>query len=69
MTGKPETKVMIEYLFGEDGDTGQLWIDIRVNREPYGQIGPFETDGERQRAYDDILSITRSVGAMDVGRA
>ena len=60
-----KTEVVAEYVF-RDMTSGDFWIDIRVNRQPYGSIGPFDTEGERQRAHNDLLNITRSMGAKDL---
>lgn len=60
-----KTEVVAEYLF-RDMTSGEFWIDIRVNRQPYGSIGPFDTATERQRAHDDLMDMTRSMGAKDV---
>lgn len=60
-----KTEVVAEYIF-RDMASGEFWIDIRVNRQPYGKIGPFDTQGDRQRAHDDLLNMTRSLGAQDL---
>ncbi len=60
-----KTEVVAEYVF-RDMANGDFWIDIRVNRQPYGSIGPFDTETERQRAHDDLLNMTRSLGAKDL---
>jgi len=59
------TEVLAEYSFVEDLN-GLLWINVRVNRQPYDVIGPFKTPGERERALDDLLSIQRAAGAIDL---
>lgn len=59
------TEVVAEYVF-RDMVSGEFWLDVRVNREPYMQIGPFYTAAERQRAHDDLLTMTRSLGAKDM---
>jgi hypothetical protein len=61
----PKTEVVAEYVF-RDMTNGEFWIDVRVNRQPYMQIGPFDTEAERQRAHDDLLNMTRSLGAKDL---
>lgn len=64
-----KTEVVAEYVFRDMKD-GEFWIDVRVNRQPYMQIGPFDTEGERQRAHDDLINMARSLGAKDIpGRA
>jgi hypothetical protein len=60
-----KTEVMVEYIFRDMRD-GEFWIDVTMNREPYMQIGPFETAAERQRAHDDLMAMTRSLGAKDL---
>lgn len=60
-----KTEVVAEYVF-RDMQDGELWLDVRVNRQPYMQIGPFDTATERQRAHDDLLTMTRSLGAKDL---
>ena len=59
------SEAVVEYVHRDMKD-GELWLDIVVNREPWAQIGPFETDGERQNALDDLLKMTRSLGAKDL---
>lgn len=44
----------------------EFWIIIEADRQPYCNLGPFDTKQECQRALDDILSMTRSQGAKDV---
>lgn len=60
-----KTEVVAEYVFRDMKD-GELWLDVRVNRQPYMQIGPFDTAAERQRTHDDLLNMTRSLGAKDL---
>ena len=60
-----KTEVMVEYIHRDTRD-GEFWIDINVNRQPYQQLGPFETKAERQRAHDDLLEMLRSHGAKDL---
>lgn len=60
-----KSQVIAEYIF-RDMTNGDFWIDIKMNRELYGTIGPFDTEGERQRAHDDLLDMTRSLGAVDI---
>lgn len=61
---KPHVEAVIEYVHREAD--GEFWLDIRANREPWAQLGPFDTAGERQRAHDDMLNMMRSVGAKDM---
>lgn len=65
MGEQSRTEAVVEYVF-RDMSSGALWLDIVVNREPYVQIGPFDTETERQRAHDDLLKTMRSMGAKDV---
>lgn len=60
-----EKTVMAEYIF-RDMESGELWVDVYVDRQPYIAFGPFDTEGERQRLHDDLIKTTRSVGAVDV---
>jgi hypothetical protein len=59
-------QVMIGYSF-RDAEDG-FWLDIDVDRQPYTQQH-FDTASERQRAYDDLLGMMRSMGAADLPRA
>lgn len=59
-----KTEVMVEYIF-RDMRNGEFWIDIKVQRQPWCQIGPFASEAERQRAHDDLLNMTRASGAKD----
>jgi hypothetical protein len=61
---KPSVEAVIEYLHRDDGS--QFWLDIRVNREAWAQLGPFNTAAERQRVHDDMLNMMRSQGAKDL---
>lgn len=60
-----KTHVMAEYIF-RDMRNGELWIDVLIDRSPYVSFGPFVTESERQRVNDDLLSMTRSLGAKDL---
>ena len=62
---KQTTQVVAEYIFRDMRD-GEFWIDIHINRSPYAKLGPFSSEAERQRAHDDLLGMTRSLGAIDV---
>lgn len=55
---------IIEYRFRNQD--GEFWIDCLIDRVQIKVIGPFETASERQRAHDDLLSMTRSLGAKDL---
>jgi hypothetical protein len=61
---KPKVEAVIEYVHRTED--GSFWLDIRANREPWGQIGPFDTEAERQAAHDDMLRMMRAVGAKDL---
>jgi hypothetical protein len=61
---KPKVEAVIEYVHRETN--GEYWLDIRANREPWAQLGPFDTATERQRAHDDLLNMMRSCGAKDL---
>lgn len=56
--------VLIEY-FRRDDDDGH-WIDVKVNRLPYDSVGPFDTQAERDRAFDDLIDMSRQCGARDL---
>lgn len=60
-----ENEVVVEYLFRDMAD-GELWIDLKQNCEPHGSIGPFFSEAARQAALDDLLDMTRSLGAVDI---
>lgn len=62
---KQKTEVMAEFTF-RDMREGGFWIDVAIERKPYTSLGPFDTQQERRRAYDDLLAMTRSVGAKDM---
>ena len=62
---KQKTEVVAEFIM-RDMRSGELWIDVRINRQTYQSVGPFDTEQERQRALDDLLSMTRSLGAKDI---
>ncbi len=57
-------KVIVEYHFRDSGD--EFWIDVEVDGYPYMQCGPFDTATERQRMFDDLMAMTRSLGAKDL---
>lgn len=56
--------ILAEYAMRENRD-GEFWIDVSVDRRPHDRIGPFASEGECRRAYDDLLAMMRSVGAVD----
>ena len=53
-------EVFIEYALLDDEDGH--WISIKVNGHPYGEIGPFDTMDERERAYVDLQAMTAAHG-------
>lgn len=55
---KQKTEVVAEYIFRDIRD-GEFWIDIKINREPYCSLGPFDTENERQKVHDDFLVMMR----------
>ncbi len=57
--------VVVEYIF-RDMAGGSFWIDIRADGEMQGSLGPFDSEPERQRALDDMVSMLRSTGATDI---
>lgn len=60
-----QTTVIAEYVF-RDMATGEFWLDVVIDRQPYAQIGPFATAEERQRTHDDLLQMVRSLGGKDM---
>lgn len=56
-------KVMVSYVF-RDAEDG-FWLDCEVDRQPH-QSMHFDTAGERERAYDDLLGMMRQLGAQDM---
>lgn len=57
--------VIAEYWLVNKADG--FWIDIRINGgQPYDAIGPFDTAQERDDALEDLLEMTRSLGAEDL---
>jgi hypothetical protein len=59
------TMIVAEYAMAEMRN-GEFWIDVSVDRKPHDRLGPFATETECRRAYDDLLGMMRSVGATDV---
>jgi hypothetical protein len=59
--------VVAEYTLAEARD-GDFWINVMVDRKPHDKLGPFATEGEAKRAYDDLLAMNRQVGATDLPR-
>jgi hypothetical protein len=61
----PKHEVVAEYAFYDDPD-GSLWITVKADRQWREPLGPFDTATERQRAFDDLMAMMRSVGAKDL---
>ena len=60
----PTIEAVIEYVHRKAGD--EFWLDIRIDRETLRQLGPFDTEAERQRVHDDLLGMMRSLGAKEL---
>lgn len=62
----PTMKVecMVEYI--HRNQDGKFWIEIKVDRQPWHTIGPFDTEAERHAVHADLLNMMRSVGAKDI---
>lgn len=58
-------EVLAEYKLRETRE-GDFWIDVEINRCPHESLGPFETESECRRAYDDLVGMMRSQGAIDI---
>lgn len=65
MRDAPSIDVMIEYFPFEKA--GEYFIEIRVNREFWADLGPFETRKECLRASEDLMSMMLDFGAADLG--
>ena len=59
------TLVVAEYTLTESRE-GTFWINVTQDRKFTDKIGPFATETECKRAYDDLLAMTRSLGAVDL---
>ena len=46
--------------------SGNFYIDINVDGQPYHKINGFETLTECERAYEDLLQMQRQGGAVDL---
>ncbi len=57
---KPRVSFSVEIKGREDGD-GALWLDAYANGQMFNCVGPFDTEGERKRASDDLLEMLKSV--------
>lgn len=57
-------RTIVEYSVRADDDGH--WIDIRADGAQSEPIGPFESAADCQRAYDDLLSMLRATGAVDM---
>lgn len=58
-------KVVAQYSFYDDPD-GTYSISIKVNGQWVAPLGPFDTKSERQRVFDDMMTMMRSTGAVDL---
>jgi hypothetical protein len=63
----PKNEVVAQYIFHDDPD-GTYFISIKVNGQWVEPLGPFQTATERQRAFDDMMAMMRSTGAIDLPR-
>lgn len=59
-----KTQVVAEYIFRDTRD-GEFWIDVKIDRQHYWSLGPYASEVERQRAHDDLVAMTRQLGAKD----
>lgn len=55
---------MVTYIYRDTQD--EFWLDIEFEGELYAQIGPFSSEIERNRAYNDITQMLQETGAFDV---
>lgn len=60
----PRIDTIVEYIYREAD--GAFWLDIHMDRQPWAQLGPFETEAARHAAKADLLNMMRSVGAKDL---
>lgn len=61
----PKNEVVAQYSFYDASD-GTFSISIKVNGQWATPLGPFDTATERQRVFDDMMEMMRSVGAVDI---
>jgi len=71
MAGDISIGVVVTWIFrdmkdAETGEPSSYWIDIDVDGEFYGSLGPFETEAHRDRAHADVTQMLRSLGGTDV---
>ena len=59
-----KTEVVAEFIFRDTCD-GEFWMDVKINGRVEHQI-QFDTSTERQRAHDDLMTMTRAHGAVDL---
>lgn len=64
VANRQRPECVVEYFHRET--SGEFWIDILVDRSGFTSLGPFSTENERRRAYDDLLQMTRTLGATDL---
>lgn len=55
---------IVEYLRGQ-ADDGQFYLQVKFNGADFNILGPFDTQGECDRATEDLLSMMRQCGARD----
>lgn len=60
-------KAVIEYSLRESRD-GKWYILIEIDRSKTRKLGPFKGERDAQAAYDDLLSMMRNTGAIDVAQ-
>lgn len=44
----------------------EYWIDVTVDRKPYGSLGPFDSREARERAFNNLMQAARELGAKDI---
>ena len=59
---KPVLKSAIRYFFRE---ANGFWLDIEVDGKKHDSVGPFKTETERQSAFDDLMTMMKSTGAIE----
>lgn len=59
-----ETKMVVEYALRRERD-GEWFIGVTCDSVPQQGLGPFADEGEARAAYDDLLAMMRSTGAID----
>ena len=54
---------IVEYTLTEED--GEFWINVSFDRQSHDRIGPFDSLGSAERAYDDLIEMMRATGAID----